>query len=399
MKLAILSTGFVPVPAVRGGEVERLTEYFVLGNELTHKYDIDLYTIDDKLLNNKHYKYTRLIKISDKQNNISKKLFYGLKNRLFRLFGKQDFFYYGASEIIKKYKTNYYDKVLIENSMDLYLQLMPKIKNEKLYFHLHNDFNNNDLGKTNKKTIQVLETCTKFFVVSKFLKNKLAKLSPSQIHKVKVIYNGIIAKNFQKIAYEDMLKEREKYGIDNKDKVFTYIGTISAPKGPDKIIKALKYLNDYRNIKIMIVGPLFYDNDDINRYVEKTKKIAQNYPNKVIFTGYIDNQELKKVYSISNCIIVPTQIEETFGVVALEAITMGVPVIASVSGGLTEVLNKKCAFFVRRDKSYVKHLACSMNKLLKDERLSKKMEIEGKAQAVKFPRSIRAYYDEIAKNL
>lgn len=173
MRLAILSTGFVPVPAVRGGEVERLTEYFILGNESTHKYDIDLYTIDDKLLNNKHYKYTKLIRIPNKQDNIFERVIYGVKNRLFKLLGSDDFFYYGASEIIKKYKTNYYDKVLVENSMDLYLQLLPKIKNEQLYFHLHNDFNDNDFGKTNKKTKKVLKTCTKFLVVSNFLKEKL----------------------------------------------------------------------------------------------------------------------------------------------------------------------------------------------------------------------------------
>lgn len=142
-----------------------------------------------------------------------------------------------------------------------------------------------------------------------------------------------------------------------------------------------------------------YDNADINGYVEKIKKIARYYPNKVVFTGYIDNQELKKIYSISDCLIIPTQIEETFGVVALEAITMGIPVIASISGGLTEVLNEKCAFFVKRDRLYVKHLACAMRKILKDEELSKKMETECKKQSVKFPKSIRAYYDEIANNL
>ena len=47
MKLAIISPGFVPVPAVKGGAVEQLIEYIVTANELYHKYDIDLYTVDD----------------------------------------------------------------------------------------------------------------------------------------------------------------------------------------------------------------------------------------------------------------------------------------------------------------------------------------------------------------
>ena len=360
MRLAILSTGFVPVPALRGGEVERLTEYFILGNESTHKYDIDLYTIDDKLLNNKHYKYTKLIRIPNKQGNIFERVIYGVKNRLFKLLGSDDFFYYGASEIIKKYKTNYYDKVLVENSMDLYLQLLPKIKNEQLYFHLHNDFNDNDFEKTNKKTKKVLKTCTKFLVVSNFLKEKLKHLDPSLTNKVIVVHNGIISNNFKTISKKEILNEKYKYKIKEGDRVFTYIGTLSSPKGPDKVIKALKYFTNYPNIKVLIVGSLTYDNDDINEFVKEIRKEAQHYSNKVIFTGYVKNQELRKIYSISDCVIVPTQIEETFGVVALEAITMGIPVITSVSGGLTEVLNKKCALFVNRDEFYIKNLSNAM---------------------------------------
>lgn len=41
MKLAILTPGFMPVPAIKGGAVEQLTENIIIGNELTHKYDID----------------------------------------------------------------------------------------------------------------------------------------------------------------------------------------------------------------------------------------------------------------------------------------------------------------------------------------------------------------------
>ena len=47
MKLAIVSPGFVPVPAVKGGAVEQLIEYVINANEIYHKYDIYLYKIND----------------------------------------------------------------------------------------------------------------------------------------------------------------------------------------------------------------------------------------------------------------------------------------------------------------------------------------------------------------
>ena len=76
MKLAIISPGFVPVPAVKGGAVEQLIEYIVTANELYHKYDIDLYTVDDPLLNNFTYKYTNLIKVPSKSKiNLYSRIF------------------------------------------------------------------------------------------------------------------------------------------------------------------------------------------------------------------------------------------------------------------------------------------------------------------------------------
>ena len=112
----------------------------------------------------------------------------------------------------------------------------------------------------------------------------MRKLDPTLINKVNVIYNGIISNNFKKLSKEERMIERSKYNIKKEDKVFTYIGTVSSPKGPDKIIKALKYFIDYSNIKVLIVGSLTYDNDDINDYVSEIRKEAKKYPDKVIFT-------------------------------------------------------------------------------------------------------------------
>lgn len=47
MKLAIISPNILPVPALDGGAVEELTTYIIEENEESHRYDIDLYTIDN----------------------------------------------------------------------------------------------------------------------------------------------------------------------------------------------------------------------------------------------------------------------------------------------------------------------------------------------------------------
>ena len=157
-KLAIISPGFMPVPAVRGGAIEQLIEYFIDGNELEHKYDIDLYTINDKLLDNKKYNYTNLIKIDNKQNKWIWHFIYGVKNKLSVFLHREQTYSYVRYKIAKKYKRNYYDVILVENNMDLYKDLYPKLTHEKIYFHLHNNVDCGDNAKTKEKTSFVLNT-------------------------------------------------------------------------------------------------------------------------------------------------------------------------------------------------------------------------------------------------
>lgn len=152
-KLALISPGFVPVPAVKGGAIEQLIEYFIDGNELEHKYDIDLYTINDDLLSNKNYNYTNLIRIDNKQNELMWHVAYGVKNKLSTFLHREKTYSYVRDEIVKKYKRNYYDVILVENNMDLYKELYPKLTHEKIYFHLHNNVDCGDKAKTKRKLV------------------------------------------------------------------------------------------------------------------------------------------------------------------------------------------------------------------------------------------------------
>lgn len=397
MKLAILTPGFIPVPAVEGGAVEQLIEYFIDGNELKHKYDIDLYTVDDSLLETKKYKYTRLIKVKNKQKQLIYKVFYALVNRVSTLFNINKHYSYVEKEFIKKYKTNYYDAILIENNMDIYEKIYPKLKKEKIYFHLHNDIDCGDPAKTKEKTNFILKTADKILVVSYFLKNKLLKLQPDRATSIEVTYNGIIDKNFKQLSVKDSLTLKRKYNIKDKDVIFSFVGRFDSNKGIDKLIKALIQLKNIPNLKCLLIGDNFFGTQSENKYISLLKKEAVPIKNKLIFTGYIENDQLYKMYSISNCVVIPSQWEEVFGVVALEAMTMRKPVIASISGGLPEVLSKECALFIRRDSNFVSNLSKAMMKIYDNPSLRKLLSENGRKRSKKFPTSELEYYETVSK--
>lgn len=394
MKLAIISPGFVPVPAVKGGAIEQLIEYIITANESVHRYDIDLYTIDDPLLSGVAYKYTKIIKVLPEDKlSLKLKVYFKFRKIISKLLDLKRQFDYISFEIVKYYRKNYYDAVLVENNMDIYSSLLSMITTEKLYFHLHNDIDCNDPSKTKEKTEKIINSANKIIVVSQFLKNKLCKMGATN---VVVVPNAIIGSNFEQDSLVETNKFRSKYGIKKSDFVFTFVGRLAPEKGIDKLILAIKHLKSVPNLKCLIVGKNFFENKSGDKYICYLKKISSSIQDKLIFTGYVSNNKLKDIYSISDCIVIPSQWEEVFGVVALEAMKMKKPVIASNSGGLPEVLSRNCALFVDRDKDFVSNLAGKMELILKDPIIRTRLASNGYKRSLCFPQNEIEYFKLIS---
>lgn len=397
MKLAIFTPGFKPVPAVKGGAVEKLTEDIIIGNELNHKYDIDLYTLDDSLIENINYKYTNLIKIkANRDNNFVKHLYYGIKAKLSILLHSKNPFNYINYAMVKAFKENYYDAVLVENNMDIYNLLLSKLNKEKIYFHLHNNVDCDDPAKTATKTKKVINTANRIIVVSNFLKKRLEKLDATNIS---VVPNGIVLKQFPQLDRERKKQLLKKYNINEKDTVFTFVGRICDDKGIDKLILAMQKFKGQKNVKCLIVGNNFFGTQSEDKYIHYLQEIGKGLEDQLVFTGYIDNKKLYEIYGISNVVVIPSQWEEVFGIVALEAMAMKLPVISSKSGALPEVLSNSCAFFISRGKNFVPNLDDKMQKFIDNLQLQHKMGMSGFERVNKYPNTSLEYFNLIYKAL
>lgn len=154
----------------------------------------------------------------------------------------------------------------------------------------------------------------------------------------------------------------------------------------------MQLLKNEENIEYIIVGNNFFGTSSEDAYIKKLKKLAKGLENKIHFTGYIENKKLYKIYSVSDVVVIPTQYEEVFGVVALEAMAMGLPVIASVSGGLQEVLSSKCSLSVKRNKDFVKNLSKDILLLSSNSQLREQLGKEGKKRSKIFSNSEKEYF-------
>lgn len=390
MKLAIISPGFQPVPAVNGGAIEQLITSIVEANDQSHDFDIDLYTVYDEKLSNYNYKYTKIISYRRKWFDFILRAFSFILRKIYFSFHKETSFNYISFHIRNLFKKNYYDIVLVENNMDIYSTILSMIKDEKLYFHLHNDFDNGDLAKTKRKVEKIIKTSDGIITVSKFLKNKLELYGASN---VTVVYNFVPQRFSQSIDAIKQRKERKKLNFKDRDVIFTYVGRLDKDKGADKFLMALDKLKDTNeHIKALAVGSTFFHTKAERKHWKKIANLKNKVKRRAKFLGYVHNEELTKVYSVSDCVVIPSQVEEAFGLVALEAMKMKKPVIASNSGALPEILSPEGAIILNKDYDFVNCLYQAINTLSRDPQLRKKMGIANFYKSKKFPSDKEEYF-------
>ena len=182
--------------------------------------------------------------------------------------------------------------------------------------------------------------------------------------KLRVIFRGINLdyynpKNISILKQENMKKEWEL----SKDK-FTILmpGRLTYWKGQEKLIEALNILiEDYNNsnFQAVVLG------SDQGRKVYKKKLIdlVQRYrlSQKIKFINHC--KEMPLAYSLADVVVSASIEPEAFGRVAVEAQSMGKPIIASNLGGSKEtILNKKSGFLYKHDDQ--RELAKSLNTVI-----------------------------------
>lgn len=125
----------------------------------------------------------------------------------------------------------------------------------------------------------------------------------------------------------------EGYGLSDEDFVFGFAGRISRDKGCAELFEAFfKVSESNSRAKLFIVGP-YEENCGIDsELIAKAKDC-----DKVIFTGRIDNAEMKKYYSSMDVLVHPTY-REGFGMVIQEAGALAVPTITTKIPGASEVM-------------------------------------------------------------
>lgn len=379
-KIALISPGILPVPAIKGGAIETLIDILVEQNEKYNQIDLVIYSIYDKQAYNKSkdYKYTSFVFI---KRNLLISIFESIASRIARIILKKNFTSTFIRRVIRDVKKRGIKDIVVEGNIFFVSPLKNKIENADIYLHIHHDVFNSNIE--NQEII--LKSSKMIISVSEYIKYRTLIVDRAFEHKIKVLKNCIDVDKFS-IKNSEVTSEnlRGIYNIKQDEVVIVFTGRILPIKGVKELIQAFKKIPNTLKVKLLIVGNAGFGQSTKSKYDEELVCLSKEIQEKIVFTGFIHNNNLPKILAMSDIAVVPSIWEEPAGLVVIEAMAAGLPLIVTDSGGMSEYTCDKCAMVVDRDGKLVEKLTEAMIKLATDEKLRIAMGKAGKEQAQQF---------------
>ena len=178
---------------------------------------------------------------------------------------------------------------------------------------------------------RVLRKSDHTVVLSEYTKRKLEKaygLSPTKIH---TIPGGVDLNRFR--PHDDKQSFRNRLGIPNSHFTLLTVRNLEPRMGLENLILAFKKVVEDKTDTFLILGgegPLAPELKSLAREV--------GIADLVKFTGFIPEEELPSYYQVADLFVLPTTELEGFGLVTVEALASGLPVLGTPVGGTKEIL-------------------------------------------------------------
>jgi glycosyltransferase involved in cell wall biosynthesis len=159
---------------------------------------------------------------------------------------------------------------------------------------------------------------------------------------IRVIPNGV---DESRLRSRPGLSLRSLVGAGPEDTVFTLIGRINLGKGHSVFLDAAERLAaEAEDARFLIVGDSFAGQEHLTEAVDSRIRSSYVLRERMIRIPHIS--EVGSVYAASDVVVTPSILPESFGLVAVEAMSAGLPVIASRIGALPEVVGDHTGILV-----------------------------------------------------
>ena len=254
-------------------------------------------------------------------------------------------------EVVQKYGLKY-DLVVVHDWLSVISAIAIK-KELKLpfIFHIHSTEKGRTLGNGSEIIHGVEQKggkdSDKIITVSHAMKNELKSMG-LQNEKIEVCYNGVDADKYdpKKVDPEKISNLKRFYGVNEDEYLLLYLGRLVPVKGVDRLIMAMsRVVKELPKTKLLVIG--------VGAMEQYLRALIHrfNLQNNVKICPRFLTEEEKMVYYASCDLAVFPSLYEPFGIVALEAMSMGKPVVVGARGvsGMKEIVvpegPTQCGFY------------------------------------------------------
>jgi glycosyltransferase involved in cell wall biosynthesis len=181
---------------------------------------------------------------------------------------------------------------------------------------------------------------------------------------------------FRPVAAEETVEVRRRLEIE--DDFILFVGTIEPRKNLLTLLKAFEEIlrSTSHSPQLVIAGKEGWLMDELSAYIKKS-----DIENRLRFTGYLTDEELRALYSSCRVFVYPS-LYEGFGLPPLEAMACGAPIIASRIPSIVEAVGPDAARLI--SPTDVQALAQSINEILSDENERRQLARTGQQRASTF---------------
>ena len=250
------------------------------------------------------------------------------------------------------------------------------------------------ISLVDERALLTSQSTRRIIAVSHLVRTQIQEYYPVDPLLISIVPNGVDYKAFERLRSEESKTAiRLRLGLSNDRFVLLFVGNEFERKGLHVLLRAVKALGD-QSAYLLVVGA-----GDQGAYGKLASDLGIS--NQVGFAGSIPNPE--KLYMAADVFVLPT-LYEPFGIVVLEAMAAGIPVITSQACGATEGMRHQEHVLFLENPTFVEELVEAVRLLRRDDNLREKMIAAGLERAREFSwdrvaQRVAEIYNEVRRSL
>lgn len=375
--IAIITSGYLPVPNILGGAVESLDTLLVRENEKTPQCNFTVFSswapgVESVSAKFKYatmvFTHTpKLVQLVDKcVYFVAKHVLHKSKLMSYRYIFQRLWFIYRVAGYLRKTD---FDAVVIENHPTLFMALKMyrnrKKYNNRVYYHLHNE-----IGHCFGCGKEIL-SAKRILGVSQFVTNMLDRCLQETEHErlldiqKSVLRNCIDTELFNPnnaSTQRSGAQWKKKLGIQTEELVFLFSGRLTREKGVEELLEAFMKA-DLPHSRLVIVGSFFFNSIIASPFESKVHAMAEKAGKKIVFTGFVEYEDMPGLYAMADICVMPSIWEDPAPLSVIESMASGRALISTYSGGIAEYANTDCAILLQRDANLEINLEAALKEL------------------------------------